>query len=68
MAESCQQDLLRYPKRLQISQGLWRNLEPLVDKVHKSGGKIAFEWPEMCKYWKWQPVKDLIQRYNLQFA
>eukprot|EP00972_Heterocapsa_arctica_P047740 7041901-Heterocapsa_arctica.AAC.1 len=37
-----------------------------VAKVcHAHGANIAFEWPSGCEYWRWQKVKDFVNKYQL---
>ena len=57
-----------YEKDWKFLRGPWKNLEPLIYQVRKAGGKIAFEWQEKCKHWKWKLVQDLIEHCNLEFA
>ena len=49
---------------------IWANTIILMAAIRKSGGKIAIEWPDGCKYWHWKEVAEVLSfmDYSVRIA
>ena len=49
-----------------IFRVLWRHFVIVADACRRNGGKVAFEWPRGCLYWKDRRVKAFLRRTAAQ--
>eukprot|EP00972_Heterocapsa_arctica_P073548 10861972-Heterocapsa_arctica.AAC.1 len=48
-----------------LFQDIWAKFLKVAKVCRAHGGKIAFEWPTGCEYWRWQVIKDFVNKYQL---
>eukprot|EP00972_Heterocapsa_arctica_P059096 8712937-Heterocapsa_arctica.AAC.1 len=48
-----------------LFQKIWKSFLKNAEACYQYGGKIAFEWPTDCAYWKWPMVIDFVRQYQL---
>eukprot|EP00972_Heterocapsa_arctica_P004099 608461-Heterocapsa_arctica.AAC.1 len=55
-------------KHRQLFQGIWSAFTKVAKVCDAHGGKIAIEWPSGCAYWKWAPITNFINKYQLNLV
>eukprot|EP00972_Heterocapsa_arctica_P088424 13037894-Heterocapsa_arctica.AAC.1 len=48
-----------------LFQKIWKSFLKVAEACYQYGGKIPFEWPTGCAYWKWPMVIDFVRQYLL---
>ena len=45
---------------------LWRAFVKVSEVCIANGGKVAFEWPRNCSYWRLRKAKSFLKRFGMQ--